>query len=563
MGYNFGRINKNITLILYEITVSDLIFVNYIFAAMKLRNVLLKRKMLYANKFIVLLMLIGGISIFSQKKSENEDIYKNALANLYANPEKTITISEYLSINADSDEERSKILNLKAEAQILQGNYIVALNALLESLHLNSDNVNSTAFCRTNLILSEFYRKLGIIPKAEERLNLVAKSFTNDPGDPEKASFYIDFITVKSSLLSEKKKYDEAIKAIDIKFLERFSHQFPYQVSKSYLQLARGYGLAQQWENASIYTGKALQLSSESGFGENYNAYAELEIAKTGFAQKNRQKYLGEIPQLLILSEKVNDIVLKKNIHQFLADYYRSEGDNDKYQFHNHKYLELTETITTAQQKASDLILSLTENDLKTKDDQRYKTNHILVWVIGFAIGILGLVFWYRLRTEQNYNNYKEYISKLKNKQQESQMLVTTHESVEEVSKTPQFIPEKTEQILLEKLLAFENGTDFTKKSLTLQSLAKDLDTNTRYLSEIVNKHKQKNFNAYINELRINYIINKLRNESSFLNYKISYLAEESGFSSHTSFSTVFKTVTGIPPKEFISFVKKEASLTN
>ncbi|WP_147366859.1 response regulator transcription factor [Epilithonimonas arachidiradicis] len=547
-----------------RITVSGLIFVICIFAAMKLKIMFLEQKILCTNKLIVLLMVVCANFLWSQKQSENEDIFENAAGNLYTHPEKTITVSEYLSINPGSNEERFKALNLKAEALILQGNYILALNALLESFHLNSDSGDTTTLSRTNLILSELYRKLGIIPKAEERLSLVAKSLNNDPADnPEKASLYIDFFTAKSSLLLEQKKYEEAIKAIDIKFLERYSHQFPYQVSKSYLQLARIYGSAQQWKNASVYAGKALQLSQESGLGENYNAYAELEISKADFTQKNRQKYLSEIPQLLILSEKVNDIVLKKNIHQFLADYYRSEGDNNKYQFHNLKYLELSETITTAQQKASDLILSLTENDLKTKDDQRYKTNHILIWVIGFAIVILGLVFWFRLRTKQNYNNYKEYISKLKNKQQESQMLVPKSESVEEVSKTPQFIPEKTEQILLEKLLAFENGTDFTKKSLTLQSLAKDLDTNTRYLSEIVNKHKQKNFNAYINELRINYIINKLRNESAFLNYKISYLAEESGFSSHTSFSTVFKTVTGIPPKEFISFIKKEVSLAD
>ena len=104
--------------------------------------------------------------MFSQKQSENEDIYKNALGNLYTQPEKTITISEYLSINADSDEERSKALNLKAEAQILQGNDIVALNALLESLHLNALNDDSTELLRTNLILIDLYRKLGIYPKS-------------------------------------------------------------------------------------------------------------------------------------------------------------------------------------------------------------------------------------------------------------------------------------------------------------------------------------------------------------------------------------------------------------
>ncbi|WP_312765484.1 helix-turn-helix transcriptional regulator [Epilithonimonas sp.] len=523
----------------------------------------MEKKILYTNKFIVLLTLTCSIYVFSQKKSENEDIYKNALVNLYSHPEKTITISEYLSINADSDEERSNALNLKAEAQILQGNYIVALNALLESLHLNSVNDDSTELLRTNLILGDLYRKLGVIPKAEERLNLIEKKFDNNFTDnPEKTSLYIDFLTTKSILLCEQKKYLKATEVIDDALLKKFSTRFPYQVSWSYDQLAKAYGMNQQWDRSLQYAEIALQLSTMSGLEENFMAYAELDVAKANFIKKNKQQYLIEIPRLLILSEKVNDIVLKKNIHQFLAEFYLSEGNNTKYQLHNLKYLELNESINSAQQKASDLILSLTESDFKAKDHQRYKTNYILIWVIGFAFLVLGFVFWFRFRTRQNYNYYKEYISKLKKTQKEEEIIITDKD-VEEMSKTPQLIPEKTEQILLEKLLAFEDGKDFTKKSLTLHSLAKELDTNTRYLSEIVNKHKQKNFNSYINELRINYIINKLRNEPSFLNYKISYLAEESGFSSHTSFSTVFKTVTGIPPKEFISFIKKELSIAN
>ena len=528
---------------------------------MILRHMFLKRKIFCTNQLIVLLTLFCANLMFSQKQSEGEDIYKNAVENLYAHPEKTITVSEYLSINAGSDEERSKALNLKAEARILQGNYIVALNALLESLHLNSENDDSPAVLRTNLILSELYRKLGIIPKAEERLNLVEEKIQiGSTENPDKTSLYIDFLIAKSALFCEQKKYNEAVKVIDEKLLENHSHQFPYQVSKAYNQLAKAYGIMKEWDNAANYAEKSLQLSIETGLGDNYLAYAGLEEAKANFGKKDRQKYLSEVHQLLVTSEKVNDVVLKKNIHQFLADFYLSEGNNSKYQFHNLKYLELNESITSAQQKACDLILSLTENDLKTKDNQRYKTNHILIWVIGLAIVILGVVVCLRIKAKQNYTNYKEYISKLKKTQTEPKIIVPESDLLEETSKTPQFIPQKTEHVILEKLIAFENGNDFTKKSLTLQSMAKELDTNTRYLSEIVNKHKQKNFNSYINELRVNYIINKLRTEPAFLNYKISYLAEESGFTSHTSFSTVFKTVTGISPKEFINFIKKELS---
>jgi AraC-like DNA-binding protein len=543
---------------------SDLIFVKHIFAVMNLINAFSGRKLLFTNRLIILLMLISIQLLFSQNKTENEDIYKTALGNLYSHPEKTITISEYLTINTTADEEQSRSLNLKAEAEIIQGHYILALNALLESLHINSENPQSLVFLRTNLILSELYRKLGIIPKAEERLKLVEKEIDSNPTDfPDKISFYIDFLTAKSVILVEQKKYSDALKTLDESFINRFANQFPYQVSKAYIQLSKVFAVTQQTDKSLGFAEKALRLSQKSGLEENFVAYAELDVAKLNFIKKNKQQYLNQIPKLEVLSEKVNDVVLKKNIHQFLADVYLSEGDNNRYQSHNIKYLALNESINAAQQKASDLILSLTENDLLTENQERSKTNYLLICVIGIAVIVLMIVFLFRFRTRQNYNYYKDYISKLKKTNKQEEAVIQDKEPVEETSKVSQFISEKTEQIILEKLITFERGTDFTKKSLTLQSMAKELDTNTRYLSEIVNKHKQKNFNSYINELRVNFIIEKLRTEPAFLNYKISYLAEESGFSSHTSFSTVFKTVTGISPKEFISFIRKERSISS
>ncbi|HLV38436.1 helix-turn-helix domain-containing protein, partial [Xanthomarina sp.] len=56
-----------------------------------------------------------------------------------------------------------------------------------------------------------------------------------------------------------------------------------------------------------------------------------------------------------------------------------------------------------------------------------------------------------------------------------------------------------------------------------------------------------------INKLRIQYIVNKLKSDPDYLNYKISYLAEECGFSSHSKFSASFKNVTGLSPSTFIS----------
>ncbi|WP_416337329.1 helix-turn-helix domain-containing protein [Galbibacter sp. EGI 63066] len=84
-----------------------------------------------------------------------------------------------------------------------------------------------------------------------------------------------------------------------------------------------------------------------------------------------------------------------------------------------------------------------------------------------------------------------------------------------------------------------------------MNSLAKELNTNSTYLSKVINNSKQINFSNYINNLRIEYAIEKLTGSEQFRAYTIQAIAEESGFGTAQSFSSSF----------FIKQLKKEKEL--
>jgi AraC-like DNA-binding protein len=128
----------------------------------------------------------------------------------------------------------------------------------------------------------------------------------------------------------------------------------------------------------------------------------------------------------------------------------------------------------------------------------------------------------------------------------------------EETEKKINLIPEKSEQELLKKLEKFESSEGFLNNKTSLVNLSKTLKTNPKYLSEVVNRNKGKNFNSYINDLRINYILQKLKAETKYSNYKITSLAEECGYNSHSTFIAAFRSVTGISPSTFIKFLKEK-----
>ena len=118
-------------------------------------------------------------------------------------------------------------------------------------------------------------------------------------------------------------------------------------------------------------------------------------------------------------------------------------------------------------------------------------------------------------------------------------------------------ISSKTEKVLLKKISDFESSRGFLNKEVNLNFLSKKFNTNTKYLSEIIKSYKNKNFNQYLNELRIDYLIDQLNTNEKVLNTKISFLASDFGFNSHSSFSTIFTQYIGKSPSEYIKELKQ------
>ena len=63
----------------------------------------------------------------------------------------------------------------------------------------------------------------------------------------------------------------------------------------------------------------------------------------------------------------------------------------------------------------------------------------------------------------------------------------------------------------MQQLEKFEEEPRFTDNQMSLRLLSEEFNTNIPYLSKIINVYKEKIFNYYINDLRIDYIIELLK----------------------------------------------------
>lgn len=101
---------------------------------------------------------------------------------------------------------------------------------------------------------------------------------------------------------------------------------------------------------------------------------------------------------------------------------------------------------------------------------------------------------------------------------------------------------------VLDKKMAEEKY--FLNGDLKIQDVSKAIEVNLHSLSQTINVIKQKSFNDYINELRVNEA-KRLINKASYENEKLLAIAIDAGFNNKTSFLNAFKKFTGKTPTEY------------
>ena len=90
----------------------------------------------------------------------------------------------------------------------------------------------------------------------------------------------------------------------------------------------------------------------------------------------------------------------------------------------------------------------------------------------------------------------------------------------------------------------------YTKQDLTVVDISNALELHPKDVSRAINKHYNKNFNAYINEFRIKKAKELLRTDI-VNNLSIEGVSQEVGFHSKASFYSAFKKATGTTPMNY------------
>ncbi|WP_298417084.1 helix-turn-helix domain-containing protein [uncultured Kordia sp.] len=279
----------------------------------------------------------------------------------------------------------------------------------------------------------------------------------------------------------------------------------------------------------------------------NYNdAITILEKAKELYKNKGYQHFqLQEIFTSLAKSyAKIG------NQNKALENFELGSSLNDK---KDHVKINVSKKIKEKYE-----IANFKEEIQKLKDvtAKEQKKNNLLKTTGGFLsvllLVIIGLFIKNKRTNKKKFNKLLAHINSLESQQKQTK-------TNQQKSTSTNTISNEKVVTLLKSLEKFENKNEFLNPKTSLNFVAKKLNTNTNYLSKIINQHKGKSFTNYITELRINYALQRIKNDKIFRSFSIKGIAEELGFKSEGSFSRAFKQHTGIYPSYFIKKITSDS----
>lgn len=258
--------------------------------------------------------------------------------------------------------------------------------------------------------------------------------------------------------------------------------------------------------------------------------------------------------QGLNLLKKSSNSEVKKSLYQILYLSYLETNQIDSSKMYSDLFLKLNDSIAFAA-KAN--VNSEMKKILK-ENKSRYHNNIFRIIIIFLLVSTI-IFFGIYLRTIRYRKKYVNLLNKITKEEKQNIDEIQVQENVEGcIQKTNSLMTDDTKNVLIKKIEKFEKSEKFIRRGLTIITIAHEMNTNTTYLSTVIKEVKNKNFNNYLNGLRIEYIVNLLHKDPKYREYKTSYLAEVCGFSSREVFTTVFKKETGISPSYFIKRLKQE-----
>lgn len=300
-------------------------------------------------------------------------------------------------------------------------------------------------------------------------------------------------------------------------------------------------------------------------------AYAFLDKFEYFLKAKQYDTAIQEGTRALDILEGTDQYNLIKKAYNHFYQVYKNTGDYPKALAYLEKHTALKDSLSNADFEAQvrelNLKYEVAEKD-KTLLQQRVALKDSRFWLV---VSIFGILIFFVLAFVYFWRNklHKETISKLFQKDLEQQREINwlrslvpvyadstdesekVHAQEEAETLSAQLLFRAQELMVKEKL--------YLNPELTRMDLVPLLGTNRNYLSQAINEMGEGGFRGFINKYRIEHAKKMLWDLATGKSQlPLAEIWQHCGFNSNQTMYRIFKTATGMTPKEYLDQVEEE-----
>lgn len=532
----------------------------------------------FASK-LHLLFVLFSCALFAQTPAIDSIEKQFDKAMVYAhsgNPEKAIPILNKIKKECESINYKKGITRVGHTLAIIyfnssDYNKVISLNE--EFLKVGDEIKDYEKLCHIHRLKGCAYSELGLLNKGtEEYAQALQYARKIAPGNNRQHAISVIYGNTASHRIKSGAPQDSVFASINksIAEAEKINESDASFVPKkysliaySYIILANEYSKAGNQQKAGEYYLRALKIHNAQPIPLVEKVVLLSELGYFYNDQKEYDKAVKYAELGIALEKQASFPQLRRDLFETLSKSYLELHKTEDSKKYLSLFTALNDSISNIDRKAVDTALNSTISKQEEAHLNSISKQAVAYTLSSLALIVLGGSFflYYKKKKQKQIQKIESILEQLKAKQGKFETVLllddTTDKTQDKEEEIALMSPEAEEK-LLEKLHDFEKKQLYLERKVSLSYVAAEIETNTKYLSYIIKKHKGKDFNKYINDLRINYIVQKINDNPVYRQYKINFLAEETGFSSHSKFATVFKGTVGVSPSEFIKYIEEK-----
>ena len=530
----------------------------------------------YSNEPTKMWELINFYITKSKKEHNNEALF---YAYRYASVNSTYPVNIKYADSALVTGQKSKVKKILLDAYLNRGNinmseefYEKALDDILIANKLSQESGDDYIYHKTIYYIAQNKIYLGHYEDAKKELIVCLKFFKDNLQNKTSLgkNYEVYYIYSLMSLIDSNTKLglfteNKSLLNEAFTYLEKnkLSQYIPYFISS---EGTNAY-YSKDYNTAIAKLSEAIRLYNDQWAHNTEVFYLGLSYWHTD-KQKLAVKYMEEIDKHYDKTKKLDPQF--RPAYEILIKYYNSTGNTDKQLEYINKLMFLDRSYEKNYKYLYQRIVKEYDTKKLVAEKNRIEStldNQRTIFISVSSILLIGFIYFgFRIYNEkQNYKKrFEEIIAQQSEIHTQEQLTVDANNNQHQkkfdydfYNKISGLNPLFVENIL-KQLEIFENENKFLDPQISQKILSEDLGTNSTYFSKIINTYKGKNFTLYINDLRLNYIIDHLQNDVKYLNMDVKELAAIAGFSSTENFSDNFRRKFDLKPSVFIKMMKDQ-----